>query len=106
MSHTLSGTSPRPTRTTSVPQSRFRGPSFSTVKTQSGHRTHHPSRVGFSQAAQAQTGERLGALALTWAWLMVVPIDLILWGLSLNEGLDVRLANPLMLLAALLGALL
>lgn len=110
MPHTLSGTSVRTTQAPTGVKSRFRGPSFGTAQTHSGqthsgHRTHHPSRAGFRREDYGQAGERLGHLALTWAWLLVVPVDLVIWAVSLNGGLDGRLANQLMLLAALLGTL-
>lgn len=113
MPHTLSGASPRSTsaRTKTsqtvhpqaAPVSRFRGPSFST---DSSSRASRPTRVGAPQAPSEHEGEELGPLALTWAWLLVVPADLLIWGLLMNDEASVQLSNQLMLLAAVVGGLL
>lgn len=131
MPHTLSGASPRSnssrtkgaptqgaqTRTSQTkvsqtavsqtahpPVSRFRGPSFSTGSSRGASRT--PSRVGAPQALSHHEGEALGPLALTWAWLLVVPADLLIWGLLMNDDGRLQLSNQLMLFAAVLGGLL
>ncbi|SMB93123.1 hypothetical protein [Deinococcus hopiensis] len=102
MPHTLSGSAARSTQTSTAFKSRFRGPSFSTSETYGGQGPARVSRAGFRQLQQHED-ERLGSLALTWAWLLVVPVDLIIWALSINDGIDARLSNQLMMLAALLG---